>query len=61
MNKIKTIIKVAATVADIIVATAIVVDLTKYGYKKIMKNKKVAKSNNVEAEVIEEVPANTEN
>lgn len=61
MNKIKSIIKVAAIVADIIVATAIVVDLTKYGYKKIMKNKKVAKSNNVEAEVIEEVPANTEN
>ena len=61
MNKIKTIIKVAATVADIIVATAIVVDLTKYGYKKIMKNNKVAKCNNVEAEVIEEVPANTEN
>lgn len=61
MNKIKSIIRCAAIVADIIVATAIVVDLTKYGYKKIMKNKKVAKSNNVEAEVIEEVPANTEN
>ena len=34
MNKIKSIIRCAAIVADIIVATAIVVDLTKYGYKK---------------------------
>ena len=58
MNKIKSIIRCAAIVADIIVATAIVVDLTKYGYKKIMKNKKVAKSNNVEAEFIEEVIPN---
>lgn len=61
MNKFKTIIKVAATVADLIVATSIMVDVCKYGYNKLMKNKKTA-NNNSDVETVEFTdPVPTEN